>query len=104
MINFIKELQNEYDYIIIDSAPAFIVSDSIALMEIVDLNVYILRQNYTERELLNYANSLYDSEKIKNISIILNDVDFSNNYAYKYSYNYGYNFGYNYGVEYYEED
>ena len=104
MINFIKDLQNEYDYIIIDSAPAFIVSDSIALMEIVDLNVYILRQNYTERELLNYANSLYDSEKIKNISIILNDVDFSNNYAYKYSYNYGYNFAYNYGVEYYEED
>ena len=91
MINFIKDLQEKYDYVIIDSPPAFIVSDSIALMELVDLNVYIFRQNYTERELLNYANSLYDSEKIKNLSIILNDVDFSNHYAYNYGYNYGYN-------------
>ena len=69
-------LQNEYDYIIIDSPPIFVVSDSIPLMEIVDLNIYILRQNYTKRELLNYANSFYDSEKIKNISLILNDMTF----------------------------
>ena len=57
------------------------------LMELVDLNIYIFRQNFTKRELLNYANSL-NSEKIKNLSIILNDVDFSNHYAYNYGYNY----------------
>ena len=94
MQNFIKDLKKEYEYIIIDSAPIFIVSDSISLMESVDLNIYILRQNYTKRELLFYANSFYDSEKLKNISIILNDVDFSDNYAYNYAYIYGYNYDY----------
>tara|TARA_B100000161_G_C33377237_1_gene336182 strand:- start:380 stop:685 length:306 start_codon:yes stop_codon:yes gene_type:complete len=94
MRNFIKDLKKEYEYIIIDSAPIFIVSDSISLMESVDLNIYILRQNYTKRELLYYANSFYDSEKLKNISIILNDVDFSDNYAYNYAYIYGYNYDY----------
>ena len=94
MQNFIKDLKKEYEYIIIDSAPIFIVSDSISLMESVDLNIYILRQNYTKRELLFYANSFYDSEKLKNISIILNDVDFSENYAYNYAYIYGYNYDY----------
>ena len=73
-------------------------------MELVDLNIYILRQHYTKRELLNYANSFYDLKKIKNISIILNDVDFSNIYVYNYGYNYAYNLGYNYGGGYYDED
>ena len=104
MKDFIRELQNEYDCVIIDSPPVFIVSDIITLMEIVDLNIYVLRQNYTKRELLNYANSFYDSEKIKNISIILNDVDFSNNYAYNYGYNYGYDYGFNYSQGYYDEN
>ncbi len=100
----INELKNEYDYIIIDSPPVFIVSDCISIMEIVDLNIYIFRQNYTKREFLNYANSFYDSEKIKNISIILNDVDFSNSYAYNYGYIYGYKYDYDYGSGYYDEE
>ena len=41
MKDFIMGLQNEYDYVIIDSPPIFVVSDSIPLMEIVDLNIYI---------------------------------------------------------------
>ena len=104
MKDLIKDLQEKYDYVIIDSPPVFIVSDSMPLMELVDLNIYIFRQNFTKRELLNFANSFYDSEKIKNLSIILNDVDFSNYYAYNYGYNYGYNFGYNYDESYYDED
>ena len=104
MKDLIKDLQEKYDYVIIDSPPVFIVSDSMPLMELVDLNIYIFRQNFTKRELLKFANSFYDSEKIKNLSIILNDVDFSNHYAYNYGYNYGYNFGYNYDESYYDED
>ena len=65
MKDLIKNLQEKYDYVIIDSPPVFIVSDSMPLMELVDLNIYIFRQNFTKRELLNFANSFYDSEKIK---------------------------------------
>ena len=68
--NFINELKKKYDYIIIDSPPVFIVSDSMSLMEFVDLNLYIIRQNYTKKELLNFVNSFYDTKRLKNISII----------------------------------
>ena len=98
--NFINELKKKYDYIIIDSPPVFIVSDSMSLMEFVDLNLYIIRQNYTKKELLNFVNSFYDTKRLKNISIILNDVDFSKYYGY----NYGYNYDNNYNSEYYNED
>ena len=71
-------------------------------MEYIDLNVYVLRQNYTKRELINYANSFYDSGKIKNLSLVLNYVDFTNNYGYNYNYNYDYEFDYD--SSYYDED
>ena len=49
-------------------------------------------------------NNFYNSNKIKNISILLNDVDFLNTYGYKYGYNYGYDYIYNYDNTYYDED
>ena len=64
-------------------------------MDIVDLNIYVVRHNYTKLGLLDYMNNFYDSNKIKNISILLNDVDFLNTYGYKYGYNYGYDYIYN---------
>ena len=74
------------------------------IIDIVDLNIYITRYNFTKSGLLDYINNLYDSNKIKNISILLNDVDVSNNYGYKYGYNYGYDYNYNYGNSYYDEN
>ena len=101
MKKLIVELKNEYDYILIDSPPIFIVTDPISLMEYIDLNVYVLRQNYTKRELINYANSFYESGKIKNLSLVLNYVDFKNNYGYNYNYKYDYEFDYD--SSYYED-
>tara|TARA_Y100000991_G_scaffold204720_1_gene180444 strand:- start:2 stop:2329 length:2328 start_codon:yes stop_codon:yes gene_type:complete len=100
----INDLKLEYDYIIIDTPPVHIVSDPLPLMDIVDLNIYVVRHNYTKLGLLDYMNNFYNSNKIKNISILLNDVDFLNTYGYKYGYNYGYDYIYNYDNSYYDED
>ena len=100
----INDLKLEYDYLIIDTPPVNIVSDPLPLMDIVDLNIFIVRHNYTKLGLLDYMNNFYDSNKIKNISILLNDVDFLNTYGYKYGYNYGYDYIYNYDNSYYDED
>jgi len=100
----INDLKLEYDYLIIDTPPVHIVSDPLPLMDIVDLNIYVVRHNYTKLGLLDYMNNFYDSNKIKNISILLNDVDFLNTYGYKYGYNYGYDYIYNYDNTYYDED
>ena len=94
MISLIKLLKKEYDYIIIDTPPAFIVSDVVPIMKHVDLNIYVTRQNYTDKDLLNYINRFYSSKEMNNLSILLNDVNFSNNYAYNYNYYHHYNEGY----------
>jgi len=100
MNKLLHDLKTEYDYIIIDTPPIYVVSDPIPIMDLVDLNIYITRYNFTKLGFLDYINNFYNSNKIKNISILLNDVDFSNNYGYKY----GYNYSYNYSNSYYDEN
>ena len=104
MNKLLLDLKTEYDYIIIDTPPIYVVSDPMPIMDLVDLNIYITRYNFTKVGFLDYINNFYNSNKIKNISILLNDVDFSNNYGYKYGYNYAYNYAYNYGNGYYDEN
>ncbi|MGC6490310.1 MAG: polysaccharide biosynthesis tyrosine autokinase [Flavobacteriales bacterium] len=102
---FIDELKNEYDYVILDTPPVFMVSDSLALMEIVDLNIYLVRQNYTRKELIKFINDYYDSGKLTNLSLLLNDTKSQSIYGYN---NYGYyNYAYNYPYEnhdYYDDE
>ena len=104
MNKLLYDLKTEYDYIIIDTPPIYVVSDPIPIMNLVDLNIYITRYNFTKVGFLDYINNFYNSNKIKNISILLNDVDFSNQYGYGYGYNYDYNYAYNYGNGYYDEN
>jgi hypothetical protein len=55
-----------------------------------DINLYIVRQGYSRIEFLKSLNELYEEGKFKNLSIILNDSDFSRTYGYGYGHNYGY--------------
>lgn len=86
----ISKLKDDYDYIVIDTAPIFIVADALPLMEKVDLNLFVTRQNFTKKELLNFINNFYDNGTFQNLALLLNDVDFSNVYGYKYAYDYEY--------------
>lgn len=81
----IEKLKEMYDYIIIDSAPAGILTETSILMKYADLNVLIVRLNKTIKEAFRGTiKSLYQN-KIQNISIIINDI-----YADRESYKYGY--------------
>lgn len=92
----INEAKSSYDFIIIDTAPTIYVNDTFLISNLADLTIYLTRYNYTERELLNYAKTLKDSNKLKNMAFILNGIGKNGayNYSYKYSYNYGYGYGY----------
>lgn len=107
-INFKKFLENltkEYEYIIIDSAPCLLVSDTFEISDSVDSVLYLFRANHTESKLCNYINDIYKSGKFKNIQVLVNSVGNSQVYGYKYNYQYGYQYGYNYGYGYgYGED
>ena len=96
MNHLIEKLKKDFDYILIDTPPVCLVSDPISLMEKVDLNIYIIRQNYTHSNYLNYVNDLHESKKIKNLSILLNSTTFDLGFGLSY-YNYhAYDYGYNY--------
>ena len=71
-------------------------------MDKVDLNIYVVRQNFTKKDFLSYVNDLYSNKKVKNLSILINDADFSIGYGYSYGYG-RYNYG-KYGSGYYEEN
>jgi capsular exopolysaccharide synthesis family protein len=88
----IEEAKLEYDYIIVDTAPTILVTDTMLISQLADATIYLIRANYTEKNLLNFSKDLFESGKLKNIAYVLNSVD--TNKSYGYGYNYGYNYGY----------
>ena len=99
MKELIKKLNNEYDYIIIDTPPIGLVTDGVILMQHADINLYIVRYDYSKTKSLNIINSLYNEQQVKNVHIIVNDFQHSATYGDIYGYGYG---GDGYG--YYEEE
>lgn len=96
--SLMEELKLSYDYIIIDTPPIGLVADCFILMKYSDINLYIVRHKYTEIKLLDKVNSFVEEGKISNMSIIINDLYFSDN-KYEYGYGYGYGYGYEYGTQ-----
>lgn len=80
----IEELREKYDYIIVDSAPLGIVSDTYLLNRFSDNTLYICRQDYTPREATELINEVYQKGNLNGMGIILNGVDKDNNYGYGY--------------------
>ena len=100
MANFIEDLKKKYDYILIDTPPIGIVTDGVIAMKFSDINLYIVRHNYTKKKMLNALNEIDDKQKIRNVNIIINDFHASKG---TYSYGYGYGYEYNNGDGYYEQ-
>ncbi|WP_299099054.1 tyrosine-protein kinase domain-containing protein [uncultured Winogradskyella sp.] len=88
----LDEARLEYDYIVVDTAPTILVTDTMLISQLADATIYLVRANYTEKNLLNYSKDLFESGKLKNMAYVLNSVD--TNKSYGYGYNYGYNYGY----------
>jgi tyrosine-protein kinase Etk/Wzc len=89
-------LRKKYDYILIDSPPVGIVSDALLLFKYSDINLFILRYNFTPKNLLASIMDDLDKRKVENISLLLNDIKVSKS-GYGYGYGYGYAYGYGYG-------
>lgn len=80
-------LRQHYDYIILDTAPVGIVSDTLQICRAADLTVYVCRADYTPKSNFALLNGLADEKKVPNPCIILNGIDMSKR---KYGYYYGY--------------
>jgi capsular exopolysaccharide synthesis family protein len=93
----LNELKKEYDYVIVDTAPTLLVTDTTLITQLADAILYVSRANFTDRKLFGYITELKKLNNIKNIGIILNNVGDNKGYGYGYSYRYSYNYGYGYG-------
>ena len=70
----IAELKKRYDYIIIDSAPIALVSDTFMLDRICDMTLYVSRFQYTTKELVDFLNQIAEQKRLKNMAAVLNGV------------------------------
>jgi capsular exopolysaccharide family len=86
----LETLKPLYDYIIVDTAPLMLVTDTFLFADLADTTLYVTRSNYTEEKLIDFANKNIKANKIKNVGFVLNDVSKSNlGYGNKYGYGYG---------------
>jgi capsular exopolysaccharide synthesis family protein len=82
----ISELRERYDYVLIDSPPFGLVTDSALIAEHTDANLYVIRYNYTLLEHLKNVRDLKFSKRIANLSLIYNGVSSGSDYGYGYGY------------------
>ncbi|MBK6963883.1 MAG: polysaccharide biosynthesis tyrosine autokinase [Bacteroidales bacterium] len=85
----ILELKKKYDYIIIDSPPIGVVSDAYLLMGFSDVNLYVIRQGFTQKEAFSNNISHLTQKNIKHVCVVINDVK-AKGLAYDYGYEYTY--------------
>ena len=83
----IEILKDKYDYIMIDTAPVGLVTDTLQIARVTNVSVYMCRADYTPKASFAMINSLAKEEKLPNMAMVLNGVDMSKR---KYSYYYGY--------------
>jgi len=88
IFNYARE---NYDYILVDTAPVGLVADTLLLNEFADCSVYVVKANYLDKRMLHIANDLNKSKRLTNIAFLLNGRDTS-----AISYGYGYGYGYSY--------
>ena len=97
-------MKKNYDYVIIDSAPCLLVSDTLNLSRFADTTIYMTKSKFTKLKLVDYINKLYTDKSLNNITVVLNGCESGGTYGYSYGYSYGYNYGYNYGYSSNEAD
>ncbi|GGZ27025.1 sugar transporter [Echinicola pacifica] len=106
----LKALEQEFEVIILDTPPMALVSETMDLLRFSDVNLYVVRQDYTQKKYLLMINDLEENKQIKNFYTIFNGIkagggmyDFGG-----YNYGYGYNYSYmqkgKYAGSYYDEE
>ena len=83
----INSLKEKYDYVLIDSAPVGLVTDTLQIGRVADATIILCRADYTPKDSFNYINDLARDNKLPHMTIAINGIDMSKK---KYGYYYGY--------------
>jgi capsular exopolysaccharide synthesis family protein len=90
--NLLEEVKEKYDYVVVDTAPTMLVTDTLLISQHADFTVYVTRAEYTDKRLLKFPVELYHEKKLRNMAFVVNNVSVSN-YGYGNKYGYGYTYG-----------
>ena len=82
----INKLKEDFDYVIIDSPPVGLVSDSLIIAKYVDMTIYVVRENYSYVSQIDLVNSLKKSRKIKDLHLLINDISIPESESFQYGY------------------
>ncbi|MBK0371279.1 GumC family protein [Flavobacterium agrisoli] len=80
------QLKMDYDYIIVDTAPVSLVTDTLLIAKHADCFVYVVRSNFLEKRMLHIPNTLFKERKLPNMCLLLNATDTTKGYGYGYGY------------------
>lgn len=97
---FINKAKESFDIIIMDTPPLAIVTDAFLLTRFSNAFLFVVRQNYSTKAVLQLVDDLQTKRNLSNVGILINDVKIVSYYGRKYGYNYGYGYGYGYGDRY----
>lgn len=104
---FIQRVRDEYDVVIMDTAPVGLVGDAVVLGKHADASLYVVRHNYTFKKQLQLLDDIYVNRRLPRMSLVLNDIQAkTGGYGGYYGYGgYGYGaYGSSYGANYFEAD
>ena len=87
MKGIIDMLREEYDYVILDTAPVGLVTDTLQIAKLADVTAFVCRADYTPKSSFGLINQLAQDKKLPNMCVVINGIDMSKK---KYGYYYGY--------------
>lgn len=106
----LAELKKHYDYIIVDTAPIALVTDTMIANRLADLTLYCMRMGHTDKNVFETLKAITARKSLKNMGVLLSNVGVGTLYyggdknSKGYGYGYGYGHGYGYGYGYREDD
>ncbi len=101
LVDAVETLKKQFDYVVIDSAPIGLMSDTKLIARTADATVYICRADYTHKSDYQLINELKAEGKLPQLCTVINGIDYTRRkYGYGYAYGYGKKYGYGYGRRY----
>lgn len=103
----LNTLRQEYDYIVMDTAPIGMVTDTQIIARVADVSIYVCRADYTHKNDYRLINELQERKRLPHLCTVINGLDMTKNkYGYYYGYGkygryygYGKKYGYGYGYD-----
>jgi len=99
MKKLVRQMGQRYDFVLLDSPPAIVVTDAMLLSKEVDGTLLVVRAGQTDRNALLRARSLLDQVEAQVVGVVLNDIDVTGGYGKYYYPYYYYYYHYYYGEE-----